>query len=274
MTTEAPPLLNFKIVGVVEKTTAINAGTPAAREVPGGSCWHCGTSIRICVQAKNLETGEVVDIGTTCAERIGLDRQELKRYLAERFAEQRYLRSKAYREAHQAEYDRREAEQAAAFGPHGSSTRFGHCNVWGEPWNCDECRAAAPHGTWERFFDGPCSCGECLEAVLQHNRDFRVAERPVLVDLRTGTVVDRARVVSGQYGSSWLIPSEQRGWLPTFVPMHRARRATVARRGYTYASALFVVRPPERRDDDEWRVRRLTDPLLDEWREPVRGELA
>jgi hypothetical protein len=72
-TQDAPPLADFKVVGITEQTQIANAGTPFAREVAGGSCWHCGTSIRICVMARNQKTGEVVTVGSTCAERIGLD---------------------------------------------------------------------------------------------------------------------------------------------------------------------------------------------------------
>jgi hypothetical protein len=271
-TAPQPPLQQFRIIGVLEKTAVTNVGTPFAKEVPGGSCWHCGTSIRICVQAKNAETGETVDIGTTCAERIGLDRGELKRYLAERFAEQRWLRSKAYAEAKRAEFERREADQTAKYGPHGSPSRFGHCAVYGDPWNCDECRAVAPHGTWERFWDGPCSCDDCVRALTKRNQEYEVRSLPVLVALVSGRVVDEARMSNGQYGASWLVPGAVRGAGATFVPMHRKRRATVVARGYTYAQADYLVRKPEHWGDPVQRVRRLTQPVEDDWGEPIPAQ--
>ena len=68
--TTIAPLQNYRIVGVTEK---VHQPSPDAPARPGGSCWHCGTAIRVCVIAQNTETGEKVTIGTTCAERIGLD---------------------------------------------------------------------------------------------------------------------------------------------------------------------------------------------------------
>ena len=261
-TPETAPLTNFKIVGVVEKEIGINAGTPAARMVPGGSCWHCGTSIRICVQAKNLETGEVVDIGTTCAERIGLDKNELKSYLAERFAEQRYLASKAYNDAKRAEMEKWEAEQESKFGPHGTESRFvGGCSR-GIP--CDECRQAAPHGTSTRFWDALCSCDACVDAAMAQDKELKFADRPVLVNIETGKVVDGAKLISGQYGTSWGLPN-----YGGFVPSGRKRRSTIVSKGYTYAHAQFIVRRGRTWSDSDWPVRRLSVPTVDDFGEPI-----
>lgn len=268
MTTETAPLQNFQVVGIVEKTVGINAGTSYAREVAGGTCWHCGTNIRICVQAKNMETGEVVDIGTTCAERIGLDPKALKHYLAERFAEERWLRSKAHRDAQHAEDERLEAEQAAKYGEHGSETRYQHCNVWGNDAACAECTDTAirlaPHGTTLRFWERDCSCDECVVAALVADRSLLRRRFPVLVDLTTGSVVDEARMVGGRYGTSWLIPSRN-----AFVPAFRQRRETVAKRGYTYAEAEYVAQRGRHYADPDRRVRRISSPTVDDFGEPI-----
>ena len=264
------PLERFRVIGIVEKTVGINAGTPAARMVPSGQCWHCGTEIRICVQAKNLDTDEVVDIGTTCAERIGLDPKGLKKYLVERFAEERHLRSRAARDAQQAEYAKREAEFEAQYGPHGSETRYDHCNVWGYKGVCDACHATmrrlAPHGTWTCFYENRCSCGPCVEAAMAHDKNFKIVDLPVLIDLGTGEVVETAEIRNGRYGSFWSVSD-----YGSTVPAYAKKRETVAKRGYTYASADFLVYDNQSngRGRGYSKQRRLTMPEVDDWGEPI-----
>ena len=267
----APALQHFKVVGVVEKAAVVAPGTRFAREVAGGSCWHCGTSIRICVQAKNQATGEIVDIGTTCAERIGLDPQELKRHLAERFAGQRHLASKAYREQAAAAHAAREAELERTVGPHGTVARFEH-DVAAGLIPCEECRSVAPHGTAARFWDGRCVCHLCLAAVLDSDQGLYVASRPVLVDLATGKVVDSARLVSSQWGTSWLVDRSNGRGGSLFVPAFRKQRATVAKRGYTYATAEFLLERTHRRDTPDIARRRLNTPTADDWGEPIAAK--
>lgn len=264
---EAPPLQDFRVVGITEQTTVVNAGTPFAREVASGHCWHCGTNIRICVMAKNLKTGEVVSIGQTCAERIGLDKDGLKKYLAERYAEQRVLRSKAYQEEQRRIQEQWEAAQTKKFGAHGTLSRYeGGCSRGGAI--CDECRATAPHGTVDHFWVHRCACGSCVDAVLKHNRDFYISENvPVLVSLETGRIVPNAKMVQGQFGTSWWIPGG--GYVPAF----RKRRDTVARRGYTYARAKMLLERSHSRDTPDWQVRVLEQPTVDVWGEPISPQL-
>lgn len=263
----AAPLERFRVVGVVEKTTVVNAGTAAARAVAAGSCWHCGASIRICVRAENLVTGEIVDIGTTCAERIGLDAAELKEHLAERFAEQRRLASKAHREQQAAVRAQLEAELERTVGPHGTLARFEYEVAEADGWACADCRNAAPHGTTTKFWDGRCSCRLCLDAVLASNRSLYVGSRPVLVDLATGRPA-AARLVNGRYGTSWLVtdPPTSRGH---FVPASSKRRATITARGYTYARADFLLERSHSIRCPDVTHRRLTDPTEDDWGEPI-----
>lgn len=261
------PLQHFHIVGITEKTVVVNAGTQEAREVAGGSCWHCGTTIRICVQAKDPATGEIVDIGTTCAERIGLDPTQLKEHLAERYAEQRRLRSKAYRDQQAAAYAAREAELEQRVGPHGTTARYHHEAAHG--WVCDLCRAAAPHGTTTRFWDGPCTCAACLDATLASNRDFYIGPRPVLIDLATGQPAD-ATLVDGRYGTSWLIRQPD-GRPGRCVPAFRKQRATIAKHGFTYAHADFLIERTHSIRHPDIRRRRLTTPTVDDFGEPISG---
>lgn len=258
-----PPLKDFRVIGIAERTTVINPGTKFAREVAAGSCWHCGTSIRICVVAKNEKTGDVVEVGQTCAERIGLDKKGLKEYLAERFAEQRLLRSKAYQEQQRAEYEAWEEEQTGKFGPHGSLSRYeGGCSRGGAI--CEECRQAAPHGSVDHFWAHRCNCHPCVEAAMERNRDLYISgDVPMLVDLQTGKIVPEAKMVSGQYGTSWWIPGG------VYVPAFRKRRDTVARRGYTYARAKVLMERSHQREVADRKVRVLEAPTVDEWGEPI-----
>jgi hypothetical protein len=263
------PLEQFRARGIVEKTVAINVGTPYAQIVPSGTCWQCGTGIRYCVQAEylgpdgdDLKHGQLVDIGTTCAERIGMDRAELKAFLAELYAEERLERSKAWREARRAEFEAFEAAQTAAYGPHGTEARYvGGCAFEGGR-ACGECAAVAPHGTADRFWAGECSCQSCLGAVCNRQYGLRVTVLPVLVSLATGEVIGSARLVDGQYGAQWWFrDAEGRHYVPT----GRKRRSTVERHGVTYARATFVVEPSHETGVPDRRVRMIAAPEVDDF---------
>ncbi len=216
--------------------------------------------------------GQVVDIGTTCAERAGLDRAGLKEMLAELYAEERFARSKAERERRRVEWEAWEAAQEERYGSHGTESRYlGGCSRG--PDACDECTRAAPHGTWHRFFQGGCSCQVCVEALLKRD-DFAVQTTPVLMELATGKVAAKARLVEGTYGMAWLVPGKDR-FDGHFVPAYRKRRSTVAGRGYTYATAEVLAwrttrppyRKPFRRDNGELVVVSL--PENDDFGEPL-----
>ncbi len=251
--TETPPLELFRVVGIEEKVFQAAKGAPRQ---PGSSCWHCGTGIMICVLAKNMETGEIVDIGTTCAERIGLDAEGLKRYLKERREQMKAERWAAGAEGRRLHAEYISAQIEAEHGPHGTESRYAYgCH-------CQECREAAPHGTADHFWNQTCSCEQCVEAVLRSNPDYRLRELDVLVSLITGEVCDTARMIDGQYGMSWLVND-------TFVPIGRKRRDTVAKRGYTYAKALYVMKPADRDHNFPWRIRRLSTPTVDNFGEPI-----
>jgi hypothetical protein len=250
---DGAPLERFRVVGVTEKVFQAAQGAPRQ---PGSSCWHCGTGIMIVVVAKNLDTGEVVDIGTTCAERIGLDPDGLKRYLKERREALRAERWAADAERRDAERAYRDEELRRLHGDHGEESRY----LFG--CRCQECREVAPHGTGDHFWNHACSCEPCIAAVLREHSDFRVRELSVLVDLDTGQVCDSARLIESRYGLSWLVND-------TFIPYGRKRRDTVAKRGYTYAEATYLMKPADREHPFPWRIRRLSTPLVDDWNEPI-----
>jgi hypothetical protein len=252
------PLAEYRVIGIQENWFQPFSDAPRK---PGGSCWHCGTGIAIEVVIRSTVTGEVHTIGTTCAERVGLDKEGLKRYLDERFAEERALaremRSKAYREA-------REAEERAAterFGEHGTLSRYESGCL------CDLCIAAAPHGTWHRFGPGNCRCVECVMAAAD-GTSYTIRDWDVLVDLETGLVAEQARKVDTKYGRSWVV--DQPGGGAVWVGIRPARRSTQAKKGYVQASAEYLVEVCGSRYERWYKpVVRLSSPLVDDWDEPL-----
>lgn len=258
MTTDTAPLTNFRIIGVRENWYK---AAPDAPKQPGGSCWHCGTGIAIEVVIRSTETGETHTIGTTCAERVGLNKAELKAFLADKYAEERYQRSKAGREAAQRAAVEREAREAAEHGPHGTESRYqSGCY-------CDPCTAAAPHGTPHRFH-AKCRCLTCVDWAVHADKDygewFIVPDWDVIVDLGDGEIVP-AKKVDTRYGYRWCV-NNGAAWLP----VQPKRRDTLAKKGYTEAEVPMLV---ERcgRGRDSWLkpICRLGDPIADRWGEPI-----
>lgn len=252
------PLERYRITGLTEREHLVAAGTPEARIVAGGTCWHCGQSIKICVQATNRDDGSVIEVGTTCAERIGLDPAGLKRYLADKFAEERHEKSKAGREAARRAAEERERVETAEHGEHGTESRFrSGCR-------CETCMAVAPHGTPERWRRDRCTCSECLDAAADDG--CRTIERQVLVDLSTGRPVPDAKLVSTRYGTSWVVESSGK-----FVPYSAKRRDTITKRGYTYATVAYLGHDA-RGDSGPYFVpdAAVSEPCMDTWGQPIR----
>jgi hypothetical protein len=259
LATEAP-LQNCRIIGVLDR---VYRATPEAPAQPGGSCWHCGQAIMVCVQVQDTVTREIHEIGTTCAERVGLSGPELKRMLADRYAEQRALerlhRSKEYRSRVAVV----EIVSAWLHGEHGTESRFlSGCD-------CRPCLAAAPHGTFTRFNVGRCACLDCIAAAIATGQ-YKIRENwPVIVRLSTGEMVE-ARVVDGQWGASWRVNNGEE-WLR----VNPARRSTHAKKGFVQAECPFLLeecgRPYER-----WYkpVLALGSPIFDIWGEPIARPVA
>lgn len=255
------PLMRYQLVDVVERWE----GAGDAR-VPAGACWHCGSAIAYCVQIRHLDTGEEHEIGTTCAERVGLDAEALKRMQAAKYAEDRAARAAWRRQADAEAAARAEAAATAQHGPHGTEARFvSGCT-------CDECQAAAPHGITQRagegyrvaarFFAG-CRCLECIEAVVAIDAErgyrdrYRIVENlTVVIDLRTRKTV-KARTVKTRYGRRWCI-RDGAAWLPV-APQ---RRQTQAKHGFVEAAAPWLV-------DGRGAVVPLGCPIVDAWGEPL-----
>lgn len=262
-TTTTAPLQNFRCVGVVEKTFQAIPGAPVQ---PGSSCWHCGQGIMICVQAQDLETGEIHDIGTTCAERIGLDPVQLKAMLAEKFAEDRALRRAADASARREARRIAELEAAGLLGEHGTAQRFiNGCS-------CNRCFKAAPHGTWARF-NQDCHCDECLVVALNDPADkgrgfrFTIWAEDALVDLETGELLN-ARKVETRYGMSFVVDSE---FGPRWFPTNAKRRSTYAKKGVTVVEIpTLIERIPGKRGTWNKAHFAVADlPETDIWGEPL-----
>lgn len=254
MTTESAPLERYSVVGVETRIFKASADAPAQ---PGGSCWHCGQGIMVCVLVRHADTGQTETIGTTCAERVGLSGPELRKMLAEKYAEERAER----RAAASAERRQQLAEEAAlaeaTYGPHGTVSR------WESGCYCAECRKVAPHGTTTRFFEG-CHCLPCIDAVLTCRPEFTVREVRVLIDLSTGKVAN-ARAVDTKYGYRWCV-EDGRLWMN----VHPARRSTLANKGYTEAQVPYFGEVCGRGLRKWFKpVARVGSAVVDEYGEPI-----
>jgi hypothetical protein len=258
------PLTNYRVIGVQENRIIIAGGTPDAHSVPGGSCWHCGTGIAIEVVIKST-TGETHTIGTTCAERVGLNGPELKAMLAERYAEERYLRSAAVVKAQREAAAKVEAEETAKYGEHGTESRYASgCS-------CQPCRNAAPHGTVDRYYERSCTCLRCLDALVSSRPgDFKVQpDRHVIVSLTTGEVV-QAKTVDTKFGYRWCV-RDGASWLP----VSPARRSTHAKHGYVQAEAPYLVEKCGQGSKSFLKpIARIGEPLVDMWGERIERACA
>jgi hypothetical protein len=255
-TTNEAPLQKFHVTGIRENW--YQAAPDAPRQL-GGSCWHCGTGIAIEVVIEHEETGEIHTIGTTCAERVGLDPENLKKFLAEKFAEERAaareISSKAYREARAAE----EAAATVKFGEHGTESRFlSGCY-------CEECVKAAPHGQIVRFIAGGCRCLDCVDAVVAGGGYTVHEDRVVLVDVETGELVEDAREVDTKYGMKWRSDSRD-----VWLPWRPVRRSTLANKGFVEAEAPVLVEICGSRSRSWYKpVMVLGSPIVDTWGETI-----
>lgn len=255
------PLTRYQLVDVVERWQG-----DGETRFPAGACWHCGSAIAYCVQIRHLDTGEQHEIGTTCAERVGLDAGALKQMLATKFANDRAARAAWRRQADAETAARAEAAAIAQHGPHGTKTRFiSGCA-------CDECQSAAPHGITQRageryrvaarFFAG-CRCLDCIEAVvaLDAERGYRdryqiVENLTVVIDLATGKAV-KAKKVNTRYGRRWCVRDGA-----TWLPVAPQRRDTQAKHGFVEAAAPWLVNGSE-------AVVPLGCPIVDTWGTPI-----
>lgn len=261
MITEAP-LTKFSIIGCVQRWYQ---ACPEAPRQPAGSCWHCGTGIAICVQIQHAETGEIHEIGTTCAERVGLSAVELKAMLANLYAAERAERSLLRSAQFRAEMEAQEATETALHGEHGTESRF----LFG--CLCGLCNAAAPHGTFHRFLSGECRCLDCIEAAVWSRRgEYTIRTMDVLVDVETGRIVDAKRVGT-KFGMRWCV-RDGADWLL----VNPARRSTLAKRGYTEAECPFVVEVCGTRYSahGQWYkpILPVGTPIIDAWGEPIPHE--
>ena len=233
MATTAAPLQNHRIVGVVSKVWQAAPGLPSQ---PAGTCWHCGQGIMICVQAEDRETGEIHDIGTTCAERIGLNPVELKQFLAEKFAEDRALRRAADAEARREARRIAELEAAGLLGEHGTAQRFVNGCY------CDRCFKAAPHGTAARF-NQDCRCDECVAEILNvpgshgYKYAYTILDRDYLVDVETGKILN-GRKVETKYGYRWVVNDE---YGARWFPVGAKRRSTYTNKGVTVVEIPTLI---------------------------------
>jgi hypothetical protein len=207
-----------------------------------------------------VSTGETHTIGTPCAERVGLDKAELKRFLADKYAEERYEASKAGREAARLAAEAREVADTKAHGEHGTESRYlSGCY-------CDHCLSVAPHATLHRFFNGNCRCLDCIGFVLTElpKEFFVAAEANVVVDIETGQIVP-AKIVSTKYGARWCV-NDGAAWLP----VRPKRRTTLTNKGYTEATVpMLMKRCGHGRDSWSKPICQMGAPIADRWGERI-----
>ncbi|MBS1691178.1 MAG: hypothetical protein JST91_02950 [Actinobacteria bacterium] len=226
-----PGLEHYVAVRMTERW----GGTADVR-VPGGNCWHCGTAIAYCVEIQSSVTGERHEIGTTCAEKLGLDIAQIKQRMAEKRAAERWHAT------------RRQRHEAASAAP-----------------------IEQPHGTVRRFLAG-CYCLPCIDVALTaKSNEYAVATKSVIIDLATGQPA-RATIVDTRYGQSWRI--DDGTWL-TAHPRPK-RRSTHAAKGYVEAEVPCLIRygwRPVRGEParyTETMLCPLASPLHDVWGTPIR----
>jgi hypothetical protein len=101
---------------------------------------------------------------------------------------------------------------------------------------------------------------------MDYDKHYKIVDLPVLVDLTTGEVVETAEIRNGRYGSFWSVSN-----YGSTVPAYAKKRETIAKRGYTYASADFLVYDDQShvRGGGYSKQRRLTTPEVDDWGEPI-----
>jgi hypothetical protein len=231
------------------------------------TCEHCGTGISNVVVARNFDSGQTWKIGTTCAERLGLTKAQVRQLYDERRMSEQRERWSTMR----AEDRAKEAEIAAELGEHGTQQRFDNeCR-------CRDCVPFAAHGTLEQFEATSCSCVACRDAV-RGAPPYESITRTMLVDADTRRPVDGARVVSTRYGSSWLIPQpavddddddgfgRSMSGEPSWVSAHPARRSTMAKKGYLEVEVDWIG---IRGRNGVFPLVRDGDPTVDAWGESI-----
>jgi hypothetical protein len=257
---DAPPLRDFRIVGYERKIYK----SPGDEPRPAGVCYHCGSSIMNCIVIENPKTGEIVDVGETCAERVGLDMNALRAMLRERnYADQREA-SRKEREAEAQTRAEREAADIAKFGEHGTESR------WDSGCRCDLCSAKSPHGSVERLTYGKCYCAECLQAAIDSGK-YYYEDRRKLVDIDTNQILP-AKCVGTKYGLSWVVNSEDGS--ASWYPYSPARRGTLAKRGAVEVNVKCLIRPYYYDGQQHFKeVAMLEAPDTDAWGEPIQVDL-
>lgn len=225
----AAELQHYVATGWIERW----GGTADAR-VPGGNCWHCGTAIAYCVQIQSTATGEQHEIGTTCAEKLGLDIDQIRERMA----------------------DKRRAERWRARSQH-------HLDP--------VVSVEEPHGTVGRFLKG-CYCLACIDVALTAlPKEYAMATKPVLIDLASGQPA-QATVVNTRYGQSWRVENENT-WLTAYPrPKRRSTQASkgyVEAEVPCLIRSSWRTRHGEPAVYTETVLCPMASPLLDVWNVPI-----
>lgn len=252
-----PWLSQCKIKGFTRK---VFQAAPDAPVQPGGTCANCGTAIINCYVVEDTKTGTVHDIGSDCAERVGMNREELARHWRDWRAARRLDEAEARRRKWDAETEAREAAITAEYGEHGTLSRLEYgCT-------CEDCAFVAPHGHPTKYLGG-CTCEECSLGIIESDDRYFSYDKTYLVDLETGQVRDDIRMVSTQYGSKWCVKDDDGDSVRWITPSPK-RRGTMTKHGFTEVSIPTVWR--KKRDGDSFPLHRYGEmPEFDNYGEPL-----
>jgi hypothetical protein len=213
-----------------------------------------------CVLIENPKTDEIVDVGMTCAERVGLDMAALRAMLRERFQAEQREANRIEREEREKTRAEKEAADTAAFGEHGTESR------WNSGCRCNLCSSQAPHGNVERLTYGKCLCDKCIQAAVDGGQ-YSINTRTKLVDLETRSVL-HARLVNTRFGLSWVVNDKDDN--PSWYPYMPARRQTMTKRGAVEVEMQCLVRSYHYDGDMHYKeVAILSSPGVDRWDEPI-----
>jgi hypothetical protein len=260
--TADPPLRDFRVIGSDYKVYKTLYGEPVR---PAGVCYNCGSPIAHCVVIENPKTGEIVDVGETCAERVGLDLSHLREMLRERRKAERQEELRLETEAAERTRAEQEAAATAKFGEHGTESR------WTSGCRCNLCSAQAPHGNVGRLTYGKCYCSKCLQAAIDSGV-YHYEERRKLVDLETHKVL-HAKCVRTRYGLSWVVDHEDGS--ASWYPYSPARRNTLAKRGAVEVNVKCLIRSYRYNGEKRFKeVTILESSNADVWNEPVQVDLS
>lgn len=259
-----PPLKDFRVLGFERKVHQAPGGGVVQ---PASTCYHCGQGIMNCVVIENPRTKQVVDVGETCAERVGLDLTELRAMLREKHQDSLREEEANRRREEAQSREQQERDDARIYGVHGTRSR------WDAGCTCEDCSASAPHGTIARLRHGRCYCTQCVQVGINKG-GYWIAPVTRLFDLDTGEDLNARCVNVRRRGLRWVINDDDSG-TASWYPYQPVRRNTLTDKGVIEAEVEYLF-TSYRYDGirHEKPLAPLSAPSVDRWGEPLTVTLA